>query len=65
MKRKPTLSSVRVHGIDPNGIPRVFGYGDMEEDARREAMYAAADYVKRRPDTLPLEKWNFVPGETK
>jgi hypothetical protein len=58
MKRR----QIRVDGLDPNGIRRVFGYADMEEDARREAMFAAAEYVERRPDTKPLEKWNFVPG---
>ena len=60
MKKQHQL---RVDGIDPAGVPRVFGYGEMEEDARREAMFAAYDYVQRRRDTGPLDRWSFVPAE--
>ena len=44
----------RVVGKDSKGHPRV--YAPTTGEAHIEAM----DYVKRRPDTGPLDKWTFV-----
>jgi hypothetical protein len=33
-------------GIDPDGMPRVFGLGDTEDEARENARTAAAEYPR-------------------
>jgi len=59
--RDVKLPNFRVNGVDPNGIPRVFGYGPTEKDAEYEAREAAREYIKRRPDTEPLCNWTYHP----
>ena len=48
-----------VQGIDPNGIPRVFGEHSSFDIAETWAREEAAVYVQRRPDTGPLDRWTF------
>ena len=55
---------MRVIGFDPNGIKRCWGEAKTEESARLECKQAAREYVQRRPDTLPLNRWGFVTTDT-
>ena len=43
-----------IYGIDPQGFPRVYA-GTV-----REAIEEAVHYVQRRPDTGPLDLWEFA-----
>ena len=47
-------------GYDANGIPRVFGQHNNIDVAETFCKKTAAEYVKRRPDTGPLDKWIFI-----
>ncbi len=47
-------------GKDTNGIARVYGSGETETQSVYECQEAAKDYVRRRPDTGPLSKWEIV-----
>ena len=55
----------RYEGIDPTGTPRVFGQDQYEQTALGFCKEEATDYVKRRPDTGPLNKWNFIEAKPK
>jgi hypothetical protein len=46
-------------GVDANGTRRVFGFGPAPDVAETECKRAALEYVGRRPDTGPLDKWTF------
>jgi hypothetical protein len=51
---------IRVTGIDPAGMPRVYAEDEYEQTAFgfcRQEIYA---YVKRRPDTGPVSDWRLV-----
>lgn len=50
---------IKVCGDDPNGIPRVWARDDYQQTAFGFAAEEAAKYVKRRPDTGPLDRWHF------
>ena len=50
---------MRVCGDDPNGIPRVWANDDYEQTAFAFARKEAQAYVRRRPDTGPLDRWHF------
>lgn len=43
-----------IYGLDPRGYPRI--YAGTVKDALEEA----ARYVRRRPDTGPLDLWEFA-----
>lgn len=51
----PTIS-----GYDVNGIPRVYGQHDNVDVAETKCKEEAIEYVKRRRDTGPLDKWIFI-----
>jgi hypothetical protein len=42
---------------DPDGIPRCFGYGPNEDEARSECWKEICDYVEFRPWAGPVDKW--------
>jgi hypothetical protein len=46
-------------GKDANGIPRVYGNGPTPDVAESECRKAMMEYVGRRPDTGPLDKWSL------
>lgn len=50
-------------GKDRNGIPRVWGTGPSHDVAESQALAMARDYLKRRPDTGPLDLWSFAPKD--
>lgn len=50
-------------GKDANGIPRVFGAGPNADIAETDCVEAAREYVRRRPETGPLENWTFERAE--
>lgn len=49
----------RFIGKDANGVPRVYGDGPTADIAETECRQAAAEYVRRRPDTGPLDSWTI------
>lgn len=46
-------------GLSPDGARRVYGQGQTQSDSIREALAAARDYLKSRPDCGPLSEWTF------
>lgn len=46
-----------MHGIDANGIPRVYGTGPTRDVAETECRQAVIEYVRRRPETGPVAAW--------
>src|SRR3990167_8664190 len=50
---------IRYNGYDPSGIRRVWGQDEYEQTALGFAKEEASDYVRRRPDTAPLDQWTF------
>lgn len=54
---------ISVTGFDANGIPRVFGEHETSLDvAETRAKETAVEYVRRRRDTGPLDRWTFERG---
>jgi hypothetical protein len=51
---------MRITGYDVNGVPRVYGENDTVEAALKACTEEAMDYVRKRPDTGPLDKWLFI-----
>ena len=51
-----------VHGKDPNGIPRTYGYGPTWDLAETKCIEQTKEYLKfnKRPDVHPFEHWTFV-----
>lgn len=49
-----------ITGYDVNGIPRVLWRDKNIDIAETKCKEMAVQYVKRRPDTGPLDKWIFV-----
>lgn len=49
----------RITGYDKDGIPRVFAEDNYRQTAVGFCKEEAAAYVRRRPDTGPLNKWRF------
>ncbi len=47
-------------GYDQNSIARVYGYGNSQDEAKKQVRLAAQAYVRQRPDTAPLDKWTFL-----
>jgi hypothetical protein len=59
-------ATVRFEGRCPGGVRRVWAEADNDFHAALECMDAAKDYVRRRPDTGPAEKWELYktkPGQ--
>lgn len=52
---------MQIDGLDPQGIPRVFGYADNRTEAMQQCQTAAMAYIARRPDCAPYDNWQFVP----
>ena len=49
-------------GKDASGTPRVFGCSHQSAtEAAEECKAAILEYVRRRPDTGPLDKWTVTP----
>lgn len=46
-------------GRDRNKIPRVWGAGPTWDIAETRCHTAAVDYVRSRPDTGPLNSWEW------
>lgn len=46
-------------GCDPNGIPRAWGSDYTPDGAKEQCGQEAVEYIRARPDTGPLEKWQF------
>jgi hypothetical protein len=46
---------MRITGYDVNGVPRVYGENDTVEAALKACTEEAMDYVRKRPDTGPLD----------
>jgi hypothetical protein len=57
--RKKEMTMFRYVGYDPNGVKRVYGEGQSEQTACHSCKEAAMDYVSRRRDTGPLDRWTF------
>lgn len=53
------IDQCRFVGFEPDGTRRVFGTGSSPDIAETRCKEAAADYVGRRPDTGPLDRWTF------
>lgn len=49
----------RYEGYDAHGVKRVYGEDKFDQTALGFCKEKAADYVKRRPDTGPLDLWRF------
>ena len=49
-------------GFSPDGARRVYGQDQDSSRAMAQAFKAAREYLMRRPDCGPLEKWNFQPA---
>ncbi len=45
---------IRFIGRDIQGVKRVWGEGETEEQARAECVRARDEYVMRRPDCSPM-----------
>jgi hypothetical protein len=50
---------MRYVGIDPTGIPRVFGEAKQNDVAYTECQQAIQEYVEQRPDTGPVSSWRI------
>ena len=49
-------------GKDPAGVPRVFGCShESATTAAEECKTAILEYLRRRPDTGPADKWTVLP----
>lgn len=59
--RKTTAvpSDYRFVGLDAHGVIRVYGDGPTSDVAETECKKAALEYVGRRRDTGPLDRWTF------
>jgi hypothetical protein len=51
---------VECTGYDPRGVRRVYGVGASHDIAEERCRRAVWDYVKQRPDTGPLSRWQLV-----
>jgi hypothetical protein len=51
--------AMRWIGKDANGISRVFGEHDNPDVAETMCREEAISYVRRRPDTGPLDRWTI------
>jgi hypothetical protein len=51
-------------GLSPDKVMRVYGRGQDQETAKAEALKAACEYLKERPDCGPLGLWEFKPRHT-
>ena len=54
---------MRFTGFDPNGIARVYGEHSSADVAETMCKEEAMNYVRRRPDTGPLDRWAFTHNE--
>ncbi len=54
---------MRYTGFDPNGIARVYCDDASADLAETQCKEEAANYVRRRPDTGPLDQWTFTHSE--
>ena len=50
---------IRTVGYDRNDIPRVWGMDSSKQMSKFQAMVEAEAYLKRRPDTGPINRWKF------
>ena len=53
-------SAIVATGLDPNGIPRVYGHGITSKEADDQCKASIMEYVRGRPDTGPLDKWSIA-----
>jgi len=49
-------------GFAPDGTRRTWGSGKTEEAAMFEVKEATAEYLLRRRDLGPMDKWTFKPA---
>lgn len=46
-------------GLDPKGFPRVYGVGPTNDVAETECSEAIIEYLLRRPDMGPVDRWQM------
>jgi hypothetical protein len=54
------MQGIRAIAYDPNGIPRLFAdnFDETEHDTK-EIWDMIIEYIKKRPDRGPLDKWSI------
>jgi hypothetical protein len=61
MRRDPTLWFCS--GLDENGMPRVYGLGDTQDEAEANARLSADGYFAEKAEfrvRAPLSDWRFI-----